>query len=193
MHALAQWRAGSSAFWFTERAREASSALRPMSSARLAGLSILVVEDEPLLRKRYSAYLASDGADVTAVGTLHEAGNALEGLDVDVVLLDVHLPDGKGTDLLRANKLSPTTTALVMTAEGGVNGAVEAMRLGAADYLAKPFDIAELPVRVMRARRSQQAKRAEEFRREGAGGGASEEGFFFGRALAPVEEQLRKI
>lgn len=164
-----------------------------MPSDRLAGHSILLVEDESLLRKRYAAQLEADGAEVTAVGTLQEAINALGGLDFDVAVLDVNLPDGKGTDLLRHQRLGPSTSVLVMTAEGGVNGAVEAMRLGAADYLAKPFDLGELPVRILRARRTQHAKRAEEFRREGAGGAASSEAFFFGRSLATVEEQLKKI
>lgn len=165
-----------------------------MSSAPLAGLSILVLEDEPLLRKRYAGHLESEGAEVTAVGTVREAVNALGELDFDVVVLDVNLPDGKGTDLLRQRRLAPSTSALVMTAQGGVGGAVEAMRLGAADYLTKPFDLAELPVRVLGARRAQQARRAEEFRREGAGGGETgAETFFFGRSLGPVEEQLRKI
>lgn len=163
-----------------------------MSTVRLAGLSILVVEDEPLLRKRYAAHLETEGAEVTAVGTMREATQALEGLDFDVVLLDVNLPDGKGTDLLRAKRLAPATSALVMTAEGGVGGAVEAMRLGAADYLAKPFDLAELPVRVLRARRARQDRRAEEFRRDGAGARPGET-FHFGRSLASVEEQLRRI
>jgi len=161
-------------------------------TSRLNGLSILIVEDEPLLRKRFTARLEHEGAETTAVGTLREAGNALAGLDFDVVLLDVNLPDGKGTDLLRLQKLGPSTSALVMTAAGGVEGAVEAMRLGAADYLSKPFDADELPVRILRARRSQQAKRAEEFRREGPGV-RPDEAFFFGRSLAAVEEQLGKI
>lgn len=121
---------------------------------------MLVVEDEPLLRKRYAAFLESQSAEVTAVGTKREAANALGGLDFDVVVLDVNLPDGKGTDLLRENKIAPGTSVLVMTAEGGVAGAVEAMRLGAADYLAKPFDMAELPVRMAKARRTQQARAA---------------------------------
>ena len=67
------------------------------------------------------------------------------------------------------------------------------MRLGAADYLSKPFDLAELPVRMTRARRVQQASRAEEFRREGPGSGSGDEGFYFGRSLAGIEELLGKI
>ncbi len=176
-----------------------------MSSVPLSGLSILVVEDEVLLRKRYAGHLESEGAEVTAVGSLREATEAVAALDFDVAVLDVNLPDGKGTDLLRSGKLGPSTSVLVMTAQGGVAGAVEAMRLGAADYLTKPFDLPDLTVRVLGARRAKNARRAEEFRREGAGAGteapaaaspaspATGDGFFFGRSLAAIEEQLRKI
>ena len=167
-----------------------------MAAEQPSGLSVLVVEDEPLARKRFAAALEEGGAEVTAVGTKREAVSALAGLDFDVVLVDVNLPDGKGTDLLREKKIAPeVTTVIVMTAAGGIAGAVEAMRLGAADYLSKPFDLEELPVRVLRARRMQQARRADEFRREGAGAGVvrGEEGFFFGRSLGGVEEQLKKI
>ena len=187
------------------------SAPAAMPSAPLSGLSVLVVEDEPLLRKRYAGHLESEGAEVTAVGTVREAAAALAGLDFDVVVLDVNLPDGKGTDLLRGGKLGPTTSAVVMTAQGGVAGAVEAMRLGAADYLTKPFDLPDLVVRLLGARRAQHARRAEEFRREGAGAGTdlpvpsdasagpeapaapAADGFFFGRSLAPIRAQLDKI
>ncbi len=176
-----------------------------MSSVPLSGLSILVVEDEVLLRKRYAGHLESEGAEVTAVGSLREATEAVAALDFDVAVLDVNLPDGKGTDLLRSGILGPSTSVLVMTAQGGVAGAVEAMRLGAADYLTKPFDLPDLTVRVLGARRAKNARRAEEFRREGAGAGteapaaaspaspATGDGFFFGRSLAAIEEQLRKI
>ncbi len=167
--------------------------------APLSGLSLLIVEDETLLRRRYAGHLETEGAEVTAVGTLREATEALAHLDFDVVVLDVNLPDGKGTDLLRQGKVGATTSVLVMTAQGGVSGAVEAMRLGAADYLTKPFDLPDLTVRVLGARRVRQARRAEEFRREGAGADATPatagrgDGFLFSPSLATVETQLRKI
>jgi DNA-binding NtrC family response regulator len=102
-------------------------------------------------------------------------------------LIDVNLPDGRGTDLLRDKLFAPTTNVIVMTAEGGVAGAIEALRAGAADYLVKPFDPEELPVRLAQARRSRQAKRADEFRR------GQESELVFGESLAAVREQLAKI
>ncbi len=164
-----------------------------MAKQRLTGLRVLLVEDEALLRRRFTAFLAGLGAEVTAVALLHEAEKALTTLDFDVALIDVNLPDGLGTDLLKGKKIPAAVAALIMTAGGGVAGAVEAIRLGAADYLVKPFDLDELPVRIERVRKAQHQRRAEEFRQSKGTGRANEAELFFGRSLAAVETQLKKI
>ncbi|HWN95536.1 MAG TPA: sigma-54 dependent transcriptional regulator [Methylomirabilota bacterium] len=162
-----------------------------MSDADLTGLSLLIVEDEALLRKRLAAQLQQLGADVTGAATLAEARRWLGELSFDFVLLDVNLPDGLGTDLLKAKEVPVNTSAIVMTADGGVNGAVEAMKLGALDYLVKPFESAELPLVVARARRMKQSARLEEHRRKDAVQSGDE--FFFGDSLAELRKHLEKI
>ncbi len=159
-----------------------------MSNSTLSGLSILIVEDETLLRKQIAAHLERLAADVTAVGTLAGARQCLGDLDFDFVLLDVNLPDGRGTELLKTKAFPPNTGVIVMTADDAVTSAVEAMRLGALDYLVKPFDAGELPLVIGRARRARHSARLEEHRRSDAA-----PGFFFGRALAGLERQLEKI
>src|SRR5437773_11755231 len=96
-----------------------------MHEATLSGLSILIVEDEALLRKQIGAHLEKQGADVTGADTLRAARRFLADLSFDFVLLDVNLPDGRGTDLLKGKELPADSGIIVMTAEGGVNGAVE--------------------------------------------------------------------
>jgi DNA-binding NtrC family response regulator len=157
----------------------------------LRGLSILIVEDEPLLRRQLQAGLEQLGADVTGAGTLGAARRFINELPMDFVLLDVNLPDGQGTTLLREKAFSASTGVIVMTAEGGVTGAVEAMRLGALDYLVKPFDAGEVPLVIARALRTRQSARVEEHRRsdERVSGAA----FYFGASMAPLEKQLEKI
>lgn len=157
----------------------------------LAGVSLLLLEDETLLRKRLAAHLDRLGVEVTAVGTVAEARRALKELSFEFALFDVNLPDGRSLTLLQEKVVPAHTVPVVMTAEGGVAGAVEAMRLGAADYLVKPFDTDELAPRLARARRDRQAKRGDQFRREQEA--ATEERFFFGDALAGVQAQLEKI
>ncbi len=162
-----------------------------MAEADLTGSSILIVEDETLLRKQIAADLERLGADVTGVGSLAAARQQAGEQNFDFALLDVHLPDGQGTDLLKEKALASTTGVIVMTAHGDVSGAVQAMRLGALDYLVKPFEPGELPLVVARARRARQSARLDEHRRSDTT--QTGEAFFFGSALAALEKQLAKI
>jgi DNA-binding NtrC family response regulator len=155
----------------------------------LAGLSVLVVDDEAMLRRRLTAHLEALEADVTGVDTLTGARRQLAALEFDFALLDIHLPDGIGLDLLRSGAIPATTGVVVMTAQGGVEGAVEAVRLGALDYLVKPFEPGLLPLVMRRARQARQSSRAAEHAQETQGDSA----FFFGATLSLLREQLDKI
>jgi len=158
---------------------------------KLNGLSLLLIEDEPLLRRQLAAQLRQQGADVTAADTVASARQCLKDGQFDIALLDVNLPDGIGTDLLKEKAFPDATSVIVMTAQGGVAGAVEAIRLGAADYLTKPFDPDELPLVIARAQQARSRARLEEQKSgETASGGRR---FVFGRSLANVEAQLGKI
>ena len=82
---------------------------------------------------------------------------ALKSLSFDFALMDLNLPDGESLELLRDEKIPSNTLTILMTAEGGIQSAVEAMRLGASDYLSKPFDVEEIPIPVKsRAERKNQ-------------------------------------
>lgn len=114
---------------------------------------ILIVEDEDLLLQSLSGVLSDDGYLTI------KAKNGKQGLDLfkrhtpDVVLLDVKLPDTDGMNVLRKIKDLDRDTnfvIIVMTAFSGVKGAVEAIKLGADDYIAKPFDIEELEIIISR-------------------------------------------
>jgi len=162
-----------------------------VSTTKLDGLSLLLVEDEPLLRRQLAAQLERQGADVTTADSLATARQWLHDGQFDFALLDVNLPDGLGPDLLREKAFPGATSVIVMTAQGGVAGAVEAMRLGAVDYLTKPFDPEELPLVIARARQMRSRVRLEE-QKSGDTAQAARV-FVFGRALANVESQLEKI
>jgi two-component system, NtrC family, response regulator AtoC len=163
--------------------------LERMEGRILEGLSLLVVEDDELLRKRIVAHLDRCGADVMGVGTIEETRRTLAGMDFDFALMDIHLPDGSGLDLLRQRTFPAGLGVIVMTAEAGVATAVEAMRLGATDYLVKSFELEELPLVIERANRSRQRARLDEHERSRA----DDSGFFFGESLAELERLLRKV
>src|ERR1041384_8046518 len=95
-----------------------------MNDAGLSGLAILVIEDEVLLRKQIVGFLQTSGAEASSAGTLEESRKLIQDSQFDFVLIDVNLPDGRDTDLLKQKALSANCTAVVMTAQGGVSGAV---------------------------------------------------------------------
>ncbi len=163
-----------------------------MSPGKLAGTNILVVEDDPLLHRQIVAHLQSSGADVVGVPNLQQAKGELESQrSFDVALLDVNLPDGLGTDLLTSGVFPQQTAVIVMTAHGGIDCAVAAMKNGAADYLRKPFDLAELPLVISRARESGRQARIKEHVRET--NEDAEDSFFFGASLTALANQMDKI
>src|ERR1700688_4393728 len=99
-----------------------------MANESLAGLGILLVEDEPLLRKQLAGQLERLGADVTSAATIGVARQLIDETSFDFALVDVNLPDGRGIDLLEGKAFSPHTGVIIMTANAAVSGAVEAMR-----------------------------------------------------------------
>ena len=102
--------------------------------------AILVVEDEAVIRSEVRRVLTRAGHEVSEASTFDEACASDLGA-FDLVISDVRLPGGVGTDLLeRANR----TPVVIMTSFGTIRSAVEAMKAGAADYISKPFDPAEL-------------------------------------------------
>jgi two-component system response regulator PilR (NtrC family) len=125
------------------------STASPQARAR-----VLVVDDEPGLREMLSILLRRDGLDVTAAPGFVRAKEALATSTEPfaLVLTDLVMPDGTGLDLLTiAKERNPATEVIVMTAHSTVEAALDAMRRGAYDFVAKPFQTAELKLLVGRA------------------------------------------
>jgi DNA-binding NtrC family response regulator len=114
--------------------------------------TLLLVEDDPLIRRSLSGRLRKAGHRIEEAENVAEARRALAGAEFDAVLVDFRLPDGTGFEVmdLVAGEQS-TTPCLMLTAHGSVEHAVEAMRRGAFTYLQKPVDPGELEVQVQKA------------------------------------------
>ena len=114
--------------------------------------SILIIEDDALVRKTLASQLAKQGFEVIAAGTGEEGVRAFGEAAPDLVLLDVRLPDADGLDVLRRIKdKNRRAVILVMTAFDDMKTTVEAIKLGAFEYLVKPLDATELELTIDKA------------------------------------------
>jgi two-component system, NtrC family, response regulator AtoC len=121
--------------------------------------TVLIVDDERTLARAIKAFLAESGYEAEVAGDAETALGMLESLRPDVVFSDVRLPGMNGIDLLRRiREYDAAIPVVIMTAYGTIEGAVEAVKLGAFDYLKKPVDLEELKLLADRARETSQLK-----------------------------------
>lgn len=116
-----------------------------------AGLSVLVVEDEPSVRLFLDMFLSGLGFEVLATENCADGARAARVADFDLALVDKNLPDGNGLDVIRAIREAERPCEIVlMTAYGNMESAVEALKLGVAEYLQKPFPEAQVFEQIIR-------------------------------------------
>jgi two-component system response regulator AtoC len=117
-----------------------------------APATILVVDDEHLIRWSLEQQLRREGYSVLLAENGAEALRKAQGECPDLVLLDIRLPDADGLAILeRLRDSAPDVLTIMITAHGGVESAVRAMKLGAYDYIIKPFDPEELKLTIKKA------------------------------------------
>ena len=124
--------------------------------------SILLADDEEKILKTLGRALRDDGHEVITASNAKDAARLLSERSVDLLVIDFLMPDRTGLDVIR--DLAATTpeserpAVVMMTAHGSIESAVEAMKLGARDYLQKPFEVEELLVLARRALEDQRAR-----------------------------------
>src|SRR5690606_16205583 len=112
---------------------------------------ILIVDDQEMMRDSLAATLAREGHEIVAAGDGPTAVTRLGTTRFDLMISDLKMPKMTGMELLaEARKLRPEMPVVLMTAFATVNTAVEAMKLGAYDYIQKPFDGEEIKLLVER-------------------------------------------
>jgi len=113
---------------------------------------VIVLEDDAIIRNNLENYLRRKHYDVVAVATIASAQEYLNRDNFDLIFLDVRLPDGDGTDLLKQIQSRPQKPLVaMMTGFGSVESAVECMKNGAFDYLIKPFSTEQIEVVLRKA------------------------------------------
>ena len=114
--------------------------------------TVLVVEDDHTLRKNIRTYLTRKGYAVDVAASGNEGLSRIDNSRPDIALVDLMLPDMSGIEwLMRIRASDPDITVIIMTGAGSVQGAVEAMKAGAHDYLSKPLVLKELKLLLDRA------------------------------------------
>src|SRR5215472_6344210 len=107
--------------------------------------SILIVEDEPRMRRLLEISLGEDGHSVRSVAEAESGLKSLAREPADLIVTDLKLPGMSGLEFMtEARRMNAATPMIVMTAYGSVETAVEAMKAGASDYVLKPFTMAEM-------------------------------------------------
>jgi two-component system response regulator AtoC len=125
----------------------------------VAHSTILIVDDEQLIRWSLASRLKDEGYRVVEAGTAADAVS-LHREGVDLVLLDIGLPDGSGLSVLKQIKeVDPDTLVIMLTGQTGIQTAVEAMKNGAFHYANKPFDLDEVVMLVEKALETTQLRR----------------------------------
>jgi len=129
----------------------------PGAGAQGAGVNVevrprvLVVDDEESVRFFLLKTLRKEGYDVEAVASGRAAVDRIAKAAFDVVLTDIVMPEVSGLDVLKAvHEMDKDAVVILMTAHGSVENAIDALHLGAFDYLLKPFETKELLVRITR-------------------------------------------
>jgi two-component system response regulator PilR (NtrC family) len=114
--------------------------------------TIHVIDDEPIIHDILDQLLTSEGYEVEISASGEEALQKYESRNFDLVLLDLMMPGMSGLDVLRAlRKIQPQAVIIIITAYASVESAIEAMKIGAFDYVQKPFKHEELLLTISRA------------------------------------------
>src|SRR5262252_1125992 len=129
--------------------------------------TLLIVEDELVLARNLSKAFVRHGFEVQHATGIAEGRKVAASTPVDVVLLDLRLPDGSGLDLLDTLVAADADLPVIMmTAYGSVADAVHAMQRGARDYVQKPFELDEIQLKVEHALRGARQRREISYYRE---------------------------
>jgi two-component system response regulator AtoC len=122
---------------------------------------ILIVDDDDSLRESLELVLSAEGYEVTSAASAEEAVRQIDASAVDVVLCDLRMPGMDGMELLpQIGRRLPGATVIMMSAYGTADLAIEAMKRGAYDYLAKPFQPSEVLLAIRKAKERERLRRA---------------------------------
>ena len=129
--------------------------------------NIVIVEDEVVLSNTLEILFIESGHQVVCFEDGHSFLKHLDNDEPEIVILDLRLPDMNGLEILRVIcKQSPSVITIIITAHGNISSAVEALKIGAYDYLRKPFDIDALSLMIEKVLEERKLRSEVEHRRQ---------------------------
>src|SRR5579859_4257626 len=138
-----------------------------VAARETTAIHVLIVDDEPTIREACAKVAQMSGMHATTVATAEEAIEVVENTAIDIVLTDLMLPQTSGLELLkRVHDTHPNLPVIVLTQYGTIDSAVAATRMGAIDYVTKPFRIEELQARLERASKAVELQQENQLLRE---------------------------
>jgi DNA-binding NtrC family response regulator len=158
-------------------------------------ISVLVVDDELLIRKSLSKVLRARGYAVEVASTGSEGLEKAASVRPQVMILDMRLPDTDGLSVLRrVRQIDPLLQVIVITAFGDVQSAVDAMKLGACDFLRKPYEMEDIALAVESAGRTfRQASELDAYRRQAWQQYSGEEIIGLSEPMRDVRDVIEKV
>lgn len=112
-------------------------------------MKVLLIEDEPELRKTIKQFLYEEGYVVESASEFHKASEKISAYDYDVILVDITIPNGNGLQLIQQLKESHSKAGIIIiSAKNSLDDKIQGLDLGADDYITKPFHLAELNARI---------------------------------------------
>ena len=121
---------------------------------------IMVVEDDPVVRRALVVSLQKFEIPVLAVSSCFQANEEQQKEPADLIISDLQLPDGNGMDLLRGfKKTHPNVEVIIITGFGTIESAVESMKMGASNYLLKPFTASQLELTIVQIAQQRELKK----------------------------------
>ncbi len=121
----------------------------PLENIKMDEISILLVDDEEIIRKSFARELQMENFTVTTVASGSEAIDVLENQWYDLVITDLIMPDIDGFGVLEAAKKStPLTSVIIFSGGGDMQSVIDALRLGADDFVCKPCETEEMVFRI---------------------------------------------
>ena len=151
---------------------------------------ILLVDDDPLLLEGFEQLLQDEGYEVVTAASGTEALDRLPGLHPQCIVMDVRLPGMDGLSTLKTMRSSPSCPpVLIMTAYGTTDTAIEAMKLGAFDYILKPFEIPKVLALIARAVEAGERQKAH----DSEGGETGEESVCLVGSSVPMQKLYKAI